>query len=153
MIGFQAVGDTSVNQVFLSNNSSATLVSTTDDVLTNAARYLARVVKSRAASAFGAELIMESLIQFSLILAHITKAKGFPFAVPDPLAHPETVGLAWDAYRAEDPALWDRLLMTIHIQATTKVQVEDKLSQATEEMDTLSEHHLSPFKPRFTGKP
>jgi len=141
-----------VNQVFLFNNISATLVNTSDAALMNAARYQARVVKSRAISAIDAELIMESVVQFSLILAHVTKAKGFPFAVPDPLAHPETVGLAWDAYRSEDPVLWDRLLLAIHIPAMTAEQVEDKLPQATEEMDALSEHHLSPFKSRQTGK-
>jgi hypothetical protein len=141
-----------VNQVFLFNNISATLVSTTDEVLMNAARYQARVVKSRGTAAIDAEPIVESMGQFSLILAHVTKAKGFPFAVPDPLAHPETVGLAWDAYRTEDPAIWERLLLAIQIPVLTAEHFEDKLPQATEEMDALSEHHLSPFKYRQTGK-
>jgi hypothetical protein len=152
MIGFKAVGVKSVCQVFLFNNISAALVNTTDEVLMNAARYQVRVVKSRASSDIDAGLLMASVVQFSLILAHVTKAKGFPFAVPDPLAHPETVGLAWDAYRTEDPALWDRLLHTIQISVLATEQIEDKLPQATEEMDALSEHSRSPFKPRQTGK-
>jgi hypothetical protein len=152
MVGFKAVGVKRVNQVFLFNNISATFVNTTDEVLMNAARYQARVVKSRAGSAIDTGLMMESVVQFSLILAHVTQAKGFPFAVPDPLAHPETVGLAWDAYRAEDPTLWDRLLQTIQIPVLAAEQIEDKLPQATEEMDALSEHNRSPFRPRQIGK-
>jgi hypothetical protein len=150
MIGFKAVGVKSVNQVFLFNNISATLVNTTDEVLMNAARYQARVVKSRAGIDSG--LMMESVVQFSLILAHVTKAKGFPFAVPDPLAHPETIGLAWDAYRTEDPVLWDRLLQAIQIPMLTAEQIKDRVPQATEEMDALSEHNRSPYRPRQTGK-
>ncbi len=139
-----------MNQVFLFNNISATLVNTTDEVLMNAARYQARVVKSRAGIDSG--LMMESVVQFSLILAHVTKAKGFPFAVPDPLAHPETIGLAWDAYRTEDPVLWDRLLQAIQIPMLTEEQIKDRVPQATEEMDALSEHNRSPYRPRQTGK-
>jgi hypothetical protein len=146
------VGVKSVNQVFLFNNMSATLVSTTDEVLMNAARYHARVVTTRATSAIDTELIRASMVEFSLILAHVTTVQGFPFAVPDPLAHPETVGLAWDAYRAEDPALWDRLLQSIQIPVIAAEQIEDKLPQATLEMDALSKHSRSPFKPRQTGK-
>jgi hypothetical protein len=139
-----------VSQVFLFNNISATLANTTDEVLTNAARYQARVVKSRAG--FDSGLMMESSVEFSLVLAHVTKAKGFPFAVPEPLAHPETIGLAWDAYRAEDPALWEQLLQTLQLPARAAEQVEAKLAQATEEMDALSEHNRSPFRPRQTAR-
>ncbi len=141
-----------MNQVFLFNNISATLVSTTDEVLMNAARYQARVVQSRATSAIDADLIVQSMVQFSLILAHVTKAKGFPFAVPDPLAHPETIGLAWDAYRTEDPTVWDRLLHAIQIPVLTAELFEDKLPKAIEELRELSKHTLSPFKRRPTGK-
>ncbi len=139
-----------MNQVFLFNNISATLVNTTDEVLMNAARYQARVLKSRSGIDTG--LMMECVVQFSLILAHVTKANGFPFAIPEPLAHPETIGLTWDAYRAEDPALWDRIRQTIQLPVLAAEQIEDKLPQATEEMDTLSEHNRSPFRPRQTGK-
>ena len=141
-----------MNQAFLFNNVSVTLVSTTDDVLMNAARYQVRVVKSRAIPAADGELIVASMAQFSLILAHVSKAKGFPFAIPDPLAHPETIGLAWDAYRNEDPAFWDRLLQTMQIPVLASEQIEDKLPQATEEMDALSLHSRSPFKPRQSPK-
>src|SRR5438270_13148456 len=103
-----------MNQTFSLANISATLISTTDEVLMNAARYQARVVQSRVVSTVAGTPALQNLVNFSLILAHVTDTKGFPFYIPDPLAHPETVGQVWDSYIAGDGALWEQLLRAIN---------------------------------------
>ncbi len=141
-----------MNQTFSFNNMSATLISTTDEVVMNVARYQARVIKSRARSATDGPGVMNSVVRFSLILAHVVDTKGFPFAVPDPFAHPETVGLAWDAYMTEDPALWDQLLKAIEMSAAVMKKIADKLPEAIAEMDAVSAHNISPFKRKHSEK-
>src|SRR5438046_2067910 len=99
-----------MNQIFSFHHVNATFVKTSDEVLKNAARYQVRLIQSRAQSATFAAPIMENISRFSLILAHIFTSTGFPFAIPDPLAHPETVGLAWDVYMTDGVELWDQLM-------------------------------------------
>jgi len=135
-----------INQKVSYNNTLVTLVSTSDDVLTNAARYQARLIQSRGPSAAVSAPIMENIKRFSLILAHVSDTSGFPFAIPDPLAHSETVGLAWDAYMADDTQLWDQLLAAIDIAPDAAKTIENKLWTATQELGELSAHHHSPFK-------
>lgn len=146
-----------MNQTFSFKNVRASLVPTTDETLMNAARYQARLIKSRSASASGAELMADNMVEFSLILAHVIDTKGFPFSVPDPSAHPETVGLVWDAYKAEDSALWNQILTAIELASIQPPpalvqQIKDRLPDATAEMDAFSAHHTSPFIHPGTSK-
>ena len=141
-----------MTQAFSLDKVSATFLGTTDEVLMNAARYQARVLESRIGSALEGTPTQENLINFSLILAHVTQTKGLPFYVPDPLAHPETVGQVWDTYIAGDTTVWEQMLRTINAPPLTADQIHDKLPQATEEMHALSVHSASPFKPKVTGK-
>jgi hypothetical protein len=135
-----------MNQVFSFRNIRVTLAGTSDEVLMNAARYQVRLLQSRADATAPKAPIMENITRFSLILAHVTHTTGFPFAIPDPLAHPETVGLAWDAYMSDGPELWDQLALAIEPSSADAKQIADKLPAATEELHTLSAHHISPFK-------
>jgi hypothetical protein len=134
-------------QTFSFNHIHATLAGTNNEVLMNAARYQVRVKKSRALSASNGSQIMDNVIRFSMIMAHVIDSVGFPFAVPDPFAHPETVGLAWDAYIAEEPTVWDQLLVAI--KAPTII-AEDRLRDANAEMDAVSAHNASRFKRKRT---
>jgi hypothetical protein len=68
------------------------------------------------------------------------------------LAHPETIGLVWDVYLAGDTALWSQLWSALDLPASVTSQIQDKLPQATEELQTLSVHHRSPFKPKQAAK-
>ncbi len=117
-----------------------------------AARYQVRVIQSRAASGSIAPTVMENIARFSLILAHVIETTGFPFVIPDPLAHPETVGLVWDIYLANNAALWDQLLGAIEAPASATKQIRDNLPKATRELDILSVHHRSPFKRKQSDK-
>ena len=141
-----------MHQAFSLNKISVTFLSTTDEVLMNAARYQARVLESRAGSAVEGTPTMHNLINFSLILAHVTQTTGLPFYVPDPLAHPETIGQVWDTYVAGDAAVWEKIVQAINAPPMTVGQIQDKLPQATEEMHTSSAHNASPFKRKVTGK-
>jgi hypothetical protein len=141
-----------MDQAFLFDRIQVTLVSTTDEVLMNGARYQVRVIQSRTVSGSVAAPMMQNITRFSLILAHATATQRFPFALPDPLAHPETIGLVWDVYLAGDTALWSQLWTALDLSASVTSQTQDKLQQATEELQTLSEHHRSPFKPKQTAK-
>jgi len=141
-----------MNQAFSVDKVSATFLSTTDDVLMNAARYQARVLESRVGSALEGTPMQQNLINFSLILAHVTQTTGLPFYVPDPLAHPETIGQVWDTYIAGDATVWAQMLRAINAPLMTADQIHDKLLQATEEMHALSAHSASPFKRKVTGK-
>ena len=137
-------------QTFSFNHIHTTLISTDDDVLMNAARFQARLSKSRALSAPDTD----SMARFSLIMAHVVDSVGFPFAIPDPFAHPETVGLAWDAYMTEAPALWDQMLAAIDIPMTVAQEVNGKLQEAIAEMDAVSAHNISPFnRIRYPKRP
>jgi hypothetical protein len=140
-----------VTQTFAFNQISTTLVSTSDEVLMNAARYQARVLKSRDISTSDVSA-MDSVVKFSMIMAHVVDSKGFPFAVPDAFAHPETVGLAWDSYMLEDTALWNQLLSAIEAPEKSAKQIADKLPNAIAEMDVISAHNISPFKGKQTVK-
>ena len=140
-----------MDHTFSLANISAILLNTSDDVLMNAARYQARVFQSRLSAALEGASVTQDLLNFSLILAHVSETTGFPFYVPDPLAHPETVGQVWDSYLAGDTSLWERLVRAIDAPLTTAAQIHDKLPQATEEMKALSEHSASPFN-RTTNK-
>lgn len=135
-----------MNQTVSFDQVIVTLDSTTEAVLMNAARYQVRLLKSRASQALDGQHIRNSVARFSLILAHVIDAKGFPFAVPDPYAHPETVGLAWDAYMQADPALWDRMLTAIDVSAAMTKIISSNLPKVTQEMDAVSAHNVSPFK-------
>jgi hypothetical protein len=132
-------------QTFSFNRIHITLIRTNNEVLMNAARYQARLIKSRALLTSDTTII-DSMLRFCLIMAHVIDTDGFPFAVPDPFAHPETVGLAWDAYTTEDPTLWDELFSAIDIPTVIDEEIEDKIRKATEEMDAVSAHTISPFK-------
>jgi hypothetical protein len=134
-----------MNQVFSYGQIKATFGSTTDKVLMDAARYQVRLNQSRPGSA-SKELPAQNISRFSLILAHLIDTTGFSFAIPDPLAHTETVGLAWDAYMTADTDLWDQLFSAINISANVVQEIEARLPAATEEFNTLSVHHYSPFK-------
>ncbi len=136
----------SINQQFSYGQIRATFVSTTDEILMNAARYQVRLIQSRASLVNNAAPILENISRFSLILAHVIEATGFPFAIPDPLAHPETVGLAWDVYMTDSVELWEQLLIAIDTSTNVRDQIEDLLPAATEELQILSAHHISPFK-------
>ncbi|SRR5258707_13529471 len=141
-----------MNQAFSLDKINATFLGTTDEVLMNAARYQARVLESRVGSALEGTPTMQNLINFSLILAHVMETKGFPFYIPDPLAHPETIGQVWDTYVAGDAAVWEKMVRAINAPPMTADQIQDKLPQATEEMHALSVHSASPFKRKETGK-
>ncbi len=133
-------------QTFSLNHIRLTFIHTNNDVLMNAARYQARLTKSRPLLSGERSSANESMVRFCLIMAHVVDTDRFPFAVPDPFAHPETVGLAWDAYLIEDPALWNKLSLAIDIPAVITEEIQDKLQAATEEMDAVSAHTISPFK-------
>ena len=141
-----------MNHAFSFNQVKVNLVPTTDEVLMNAARYQVRIIQSRAASGSITSPFMENIARFSLILAHVNETTGFPFAVPDPLAHPETIGLVWDVYLADNAALWDQLLSAIDVPASAAKQIKDNLPKATRELDTLSVHHRSPFTRKQSDK-
>lgn len=141
-----------MHQAFSLNKINVTFLSTTDEVLMNAARYQARVLESRPGSAVEGTSAMQNLINFSLILAHVTQTTGLPFYVPDPLAHPETIGQVWDTYVAGDAAVWEKIVQAINAPPMTVGQIHDKLPQATEEMHASSTHNASPFKRKVTGK-
>ncbi len=141
-----------MNHPFSFNQVKLNLVPTTDEVLMNAARYQVRIIQSRAASGRIAPSFLENIARFSLILAHVNETTGFPFVIPDPLAHPETIGLVWDVYLADNAALWDQLLSAIEVPASATKQIKDNLPKATRELDVLSVHHRSPFKRKQSGK-
>src|SRR4051794_3545191 len=115
-----------MQQSVIFNSIKVTLADTSDSVLRNAARYQTRLMQSRATSVIKADSIMENILSFSLIMAHVTATTGFPFVVPDPLAHPETVGLAWDAYIVQDPLLWDELMAKVDPTEETATHVKDR---------------------------
>jgi len=142
-----------VYQTFSLNHIRLTFIHTNSDVLMNAARYQARLIKSRPLVPGDRSPTKESMVRFCLIMAHIIDTDRFPFAVPDPFAHPETVGLAWDAYMIEDPMVWDKLSSSIDIPTTVTEEIQDKLQKATAEMDAVSAHTVSPFKRKRTVTP
>jgi hypothetical protein len=135
-----------MQQNIVFNGINITLANTLDNVVINAARYQVRLIQSRAASFVNDTAINENFLSFSLIMAHLTTATNFPFAIPDPLAHPETVGLAWDAYMVQDPLLWDQLLAMVDKTGETAARIESSLATATQEMNAFSVHHSSPFR-------
>jgi hypothetical protein len=135
-----------MQQNVIFNGIRVTLADTSDSVERNAARYQTRLMQSRTTSAIKADSIMENILSFSLIMAHVTAATGFPFVIPDPLAHPETVGLAWDAYLVQDPLLWDELMIKVDPTVETSTHIKDRLAIATQELNALSIRHSSPFK-------
>ncbi len=141
-----------MDHAFSFNQVKLNLVPTTDEVLMNAARYQVRIIQSRAASGGNSQPQMENIARFSLILAHVNETTGLPFAVPDPLAHPETIGLVWDVYLTDNAALWDQLLSAIGVPASATKQIKDNLPKATHELDALSVHHRSPFKRKQSDK-
>lgn len=135
-----------MHQIFSLNDVRLTFIQTNNDVLMNAARYQARLIKSRPLSPGERSSTKASMVRFCLLMAHVVDTDHFPFAVPDPFAHPETVGLAWDAYMNEDPALWDSFSSAIDMPTAINEEIQDRLQNAMEEMDAVSAHTISPFK-------
>jgi hypothetical protein len=126
----------------------ARIIQPTEETLLDAARYQLRVAMCRTtATTPGA---MSGIPEFGLILAHVREVVNFPFEIPDPLAHPDDVGAAWDHFLDSDPELWDCLIGAIGVPFNV---ASTYLPLALEEVQALVRHGAMPPSRRWTEQP